>query len=78
MSGCRISKKYVDEALSIILQGKGAGKVPSDKALNLLRYASEGKLSSTSGFRSLIEVLEYMDPEKARDMMSRCNLRREA
>jgi len=77
MSRCRISKKYIDEALSIILQGKGASKVPSDKALNLLRYASEGKLSSIPGFRSLIEVLEFMDPEKARDIMSKCNLRRE-
>jgi len=74
MSRCRISKKYVDEALSIILQGKGAGRVPSDKALNLLRYASEGKLYALSGFKSILEVLEYMDPEKARDIRSRCGL----
>ncbi|MCS7112959.1 MAG: hypothetical protein RMJ00_05860 [Nitrososphaerota archaeon] len=74
MSGCRISKKYIEEALSIILQGRGAGKVPSDRALSMLRYASEGKLSSASGFKSLLEVLEYMDPEKARDIRSRCGL----
>ncbi|MEM2739189.1 MAG: hypothetical protein QXQ29_00085 [Candidatus Bathyarchaeia archaeon] len=74
MSGCRISKKYVDEALSIILQGRGAGRVPSDKALSMLRYASEGRLSSASGFKTLLEVLEYMDPEKAKDIRSRCSL----
>ncbi|MBS7642201.1 MAG: hypothetical protein QW374_02365 [Candidatus Bathyarchaeia archaeon] len=74
MSRCRISKRYIDEALSIVLQGKGAGKVPPDKALAMLRYASEGKLSSSSGFQSLLEVLEYMDPEKAKDIRSKCGL----
>lgn len=68
MSRCRISKKMVEEMLSEILQGRGAGKVPVDKALTLLRYAAEDRLNTRRGAEALIEVLESMNPEKAAEI----------